>query len=57
VNDQAQARPQGGATTLVFPDLPKALSHACPEPLIPVGEPRPDEPVRPSEPPEDEPQA
>lgn len=42
--------------TIVFPDVPKAFSHACPEPLIPVGEPKPGGPDTPSEPPEDEPQ-
>ena len=59
MNDHAQAASGGGTTTVVFPDMPKAFSLSCPEPTIPQTEtePRPGEPTRPSEPPEDEPQA
>jgi hypothetical protein len=55
--DHAQAPSGGGTTTFVFPDLPKAFSLTCPEPTIPQTETNPDEPTRPTEPPEDEPQA
>ncbi len=44
-----------GARTVIFPDVPKAFSHACPEPLIPIGAPKPGDPDSPNEPPEDEP--
>ncbi len=57
MTDIASTLERPNARTVVFPDVPKALSHACPEPLIPVGVPRPGDPDTPTEPPEDEPQA
>ena len=54
---QAPTLERPDSRPVVFPDVPKAFSHACPEPLIPIGVPHPDDPDTPAEPPEDEPQS
>ncbi len=56
LHDHDTASAAGGATTLIFPDLPKAFSSGCPLPWIKPDAPDTETDV-PTEPPEDEPQA